>query len=39
MITRIGTYSQVKRSPQKLPCIVSTIGPISLSGVNRLNSD
>ena len=38
MITRIGTYSQIKGSSWKLPCLVaSTSGNITLSGTTTID--
>jgi len=37
MITRIGTYSQIKGSSWKLPCRVATTGNITLSGLQTID--
>jgi len=37
MITRIGTYSQIKGSSYKLPCKVATTTNISLSGTQTID--
>jgi hypothetical protein len=37
MITRLGTYSQIKGSPQKIPCRVATTGNITLSSTQTID--
>jgi hypothetical protein len=38
MITRLGTYSQIKGSTQKIPCKVATTGNITLSSTQTIDS-
>jgi hypothetical protein len=37
-ITRLGTYSQIKGSTQKIPCKVATTGNITLSSTQTIDS-
>lgn len=37
MITRLGTYSQIKGSSTKIPCRVATTGDIALSGTQIID--
>ena len=37
MITRIGTYSQIKGSSYKLPCKVATTASITLNGTQTID--
>ena len=37
MITRLGTYSEIKGSSIKIPCVVATTGAITLSGTQAID--
>jgi hypothetical protein len=37
MITRLGTYSEIKGSSIKIPCVVATTGAITLSGTQTID--
>ena len=37
MITRLGTYSQIKGAPNSLPCKVATTSSITLSGLQNID--
>jgi len=37
MITRLGTYSQIKGGSYKIPCVVATTGAITLSGTQTID--